>query len=163
MSAEPRRPSKSSSTNPLLVKQEALPSPAPAELPLPSVAAVSRGDYESMPPVSSTSHPQPTSAREIPALDEAEVEAALARIETSEMNDTEGPGFEQDREDYLDQSRKRALDVDHVEVTKRKVCTLVSKTRQFGSNVYSDVASSPSPAGSKFSAHIVTRPNKTTT
>src|SRR5205823_6275013 len=100
MNTEPRRLSKPS--NPLFVKQEVMASPAPADLPLPDANPTSRGPpYESMPPVGGAHAPQRLVSREIPVPDEAEVEAALARIETSEMNDIDGPGFERHRDDYM--------------------------------------------------------------
>ena len=54
--------------------------------------------------------------------DESEVEAEIARIETSEMNDVGDSGFEHEKEDYLAQSRKRAYQVELMETSKRKVC-----------------------------------------
>jgi DNA helicase INO80 len=57
----------------------------------------------------------------MPVPDEAQVEAELARIETTEMSDVDGPGFEVDKEEYTQRGRKRALEADDSEASKRKV------------------------------------------
>ena len=108
------------SPNPLYVKQEAMPSPAPADLPYPDPRAV---HYESMPPVGSAPPPSRLVPRELPAPDEAEVEAALAHIETNEMKDvdTSGIEYQQEKEDYASQTRKHALELETTEGSKRKV------------------------------------------
>ncbi|KAF1957496.1 hypothetical protein CC80DRAFT_592749 [Byssothecium circinans] len=116
--SEPRRSSKSS-INQLLVKQEVMPSLASADHPLLHGGATQRDIYESMPPVASVPLLQPA-PRELPIPDEAAVEAALAHIETSEMNDISGIGFEYDKAEYLSQSHKRGLDVEALEASKRK-------------------------------------------
>ncbi|KAF2638995.1 hypothetical protein P280DRAFT_470990 [Massarina eburnea CBS 473.64] len=116
--AEPRQSSKSS-INQILVKSEAMPSPAPADHHLSHMGDVHHGPYESMPPVGSAPPPHIV-PQELPMPDEAMVEAALAHIETSEMNDIDGTGFEQEKEEYLLQSRKRLLEVENMEVAKRK-------------------------------------------
>lgn len=111
------------SPNPLFVKQEAVPSPAPADLPYQEHRAV---PYESMPPIGSAPPPSRLAPRELPAPDEAAVEAALAHIETNEMKDvdTNSVEFQQDKEDYESRTRKRALEVEATEGRKRKVCGL---------------------------------------
>jgi len=129
---EPRRLSRASANPPLFVKQEPMATPAAADIPLPSVAAHNRGDYESMPPVISAYTPQQLIPREIPVPDEVDVEAALARIETSEMNDLEGDGFEAEREEYLSQGRKRILQIQDAEAGKRKVSLFVTIYRMHG-------------------------------
>ncbi|KAF2866618.1 SNF2 family N-terminal domain-containing protein [Massariosphaeria phaeospora] len=125
---EPRRLSKPSTAHPLYVKQEAMASPAPADLPLQDNGAHSRV-YEDMPPVGGASLPPQGVPREIPVPDEAEVEAALARIETSEMNDIDGPGFEHEREEYFEHTRKRAIELETAESSKRKRRRTVTITR----------------------------------
>jgi DNA helicase INO80 len=97
------------------VKQEAMASPAPASLPLHDSRA-----YEAMPPVTSAQPPKPV-PRELPVADEALVEIELTRIETMEMSDVDGPGFELEKEEYIQNSRKRALELDTAESSKRKV------------------------------------------
>lgn len=107
--------------NPVFVKQETAASPAPADLLLPDAVPIHRNaGYQSMPPVGSAPSSR-LSTREIPFPDEAEVEAALRSIETTEMNDLEGSGDTSDKEEFAQQSRKRALDVEVTEGTKRKV------------------------------------------
>jgi DNA helicase INO80 len=160
---EPRRLSKASANPPLFVKQEPMATPAPADIPLPSVAALNRGDYESMPPVVSAYPPQQLVPREIPVPDEVEVEAALARIETSEMNDLEGDGLEAEREEYLLQGHKRTLEVQNAEAGKRKVGSLVKLFLCKPSNIDSDDASPPSTASPKPSLPTATQPNRLTT
>ena len=64
-------------SNPLFVKQEALASPAPAELAYSDRHPVSYGD---MPPVGSALPPSRLAPRELPAPDEAAVEARCDRF-----------------------------------------------------------------------------------
>jgi DNA helicase INO80 len=110
--ADPVPPVKTQSP---FVKQEAMASPAPAILPLHDGRA-----YEAMPPVTSVQPPKPV-PRELPVADEALVETELARIETMEMSDVDGPGFELEKGEYIQNSRKRALELDTAESSKRKV------------------------------------------
>lgn len=108
-------------SNPLFVKQEALPSPATAELTYPDPRAAV--PFQSMPPVASAPPPSQLVPRELPAPDEAQVEAALAHIETKEMNeiDTTGIDHEREKQEYESQCRKRTIDVASAEDSKRKV------------------------------------------
>lgn len=115
---EPSKPSQPASYTPkppMYVKQEAVPSPAPADLP----HANGYRSYEAMPPVGSAP-PQQYAARELPLPDEAEVQAALAHIETTQMNELDASVAPHERELYLHTSKKRALDVATTEETKRK-------------------------------------------
>ncbi|OAG05683.1 uncharacterized protein CC84DRAFT_1164150 [Paraphaeosphaeria sporulosa] len=107
------------SPNPLYVKQEAVLSPAPADLPYQDPRAV---HYESMPPVGSAPPPSRLVPRELPAPDEAAVEAALAHIETNEMKDVDtfGIEYQQEKDEYALQTRKHALEVEATESSKRK-------------------------------------------
>lgn len=73
-----------------------------------------------MPPVHPAPPPQSV-VREIPVVDEAQVEAELARIETMEMSDADLPGFEAEKADYSQRGLKRALEIETNEVDKRKV------------------------------------------
>jgi DNA helicase INO80 len=108
------------SPNPLFVKQEAAPSPAPADLPYQDSRAV---PYESMPPVGSAPPASRLVPRELPAPEDAAVEAALAHIETHEMKDVDTSSMEVhlEKEEYELQTRKHALDLEATENSKRKV------------------------------------------
>ncbi|KAF2263917.1 helicase SWR1 [Lojkania enalia] len=119
INVEDHRLSKPSTANALFVKQEAMTSPAPTDLPLQDHTALNRG-YEHMPPIGGVPPLQRLVPRELPQVDESQVEAELARIETMEMSDVDGPGFEADKEEYLQRCRKRALDVENAEASKRK-------------------------------------------
>lgn len=162
INAEPRRLSKTTANPPHFVKQEPMATPV-ADIPLPSVAALNRGDYESMPPVVSAYPPQQLVPREIPVPDEAEVEAALARIETSEMNDVEADGLEAEREEYLAQGRKRFVEIQDVEAGKRKVGYFSACFVSVTSNNHSDDASPPSTASLKPLPLTATKPSILTT
>jgi DNA helicase INO80 len=135
INAEPPPLSKPPTTNPLLVKQEGMTSPAPADHAQPNNVGLNRV-YEAMPPVGSAPPVQKLVPREMPLPDEALVEAELARIETMEMSDVD-PGFEAEKEEFLQRARKRALELDNAEQSKRKVslcstmtCTTTSNTSQ---------------------------------
>ncbi|KAF2004418.1 helicase SWR1 [Amniculicola lignicola CBS 123094] len=118
---EPRRLSKASSTHPLYVKQEGMASPAPADVPMHDGSILHR-PYEPMAPV----NPAPPVAPHtivpgaMPEPDQAQVEAELARIETMEMSDVDGPGFEAGKEEHIQRSKKRAMEVEEAESGKRK-------------------------------------------
>ncbi|KAJ4367070.1 putative DNA helicase ino80 [Neocucurbitaria cava] len=99
--------------NPLFVKQE-------ADLPPQGNGYPPRGAYESMPPVSSLQPALQFTTREIPVPDEAEVEAALAHIETKQMTEVEEPGNPQEHEEYKQRNQKRALEVANADNSKRK-------------------------------------------
>ena len=101
---------------PTFVKQEAVPSPAPADLP----HANGYRAYEAMPSVGSAPPPQQYAARELPLPDEADVQAALAHIETTQMNELDAGGALRERELYVQGSKKRALEVEAAEDSKRK-------------------------------------------
>ncbi|KAF2474219.1 helicase SWR1 [Lindgomyces ingoldianus] len=116
---ELRRLSKPSLANPLFVKQEAMTSPAPAELPLLD-GPLLRDGLDPIMAVGAVPLPQQLVPREGPVVDEAQVEAELARIETMEMSDIDGPGFEAEKEEYAQRCRKRASEVEHAEANKRK-------------------------------------------
>jgi DNA helicase INO80 len=103
---------------PLFVKQEAT-TPAPADITSQELA-YSRA-YEAMPLVGTVAPPAQAVPHEIPVPDEALVEAELVRIETLEMGDLDDLGFEVEKEEYLQRSRKRALDIEASEAEKRKV------------------------------------------
>jgi DNA helicase INO80 len=108
---------------PPFVKQERIPSPAPAEMAPQDNGILHQGPYE--PPISLSGalppqHFAPT--RELPVPDEAEVEAALAHIETKQMNDLEGIGSPIDHYEWKERSLKRGLEVTAGETVKRKVC-----------------------------------------
>jgi DNA helicase INO80 len=104
--------------NPLFVKQEQVPSPAPADLLPHENGYTKQASYEPFAAVHPAEHNAP---RELPLPDEAEVQAALAHIETTQMNDLDPAGIPHEREMYVQRSRKRALDVASAEDNKRKV------------------------------------------
>ncbi|KAF1850971.1 uncharacterized protein K460DRAFT_350956 [Cucurbitaria berberidis CBS 394.84] len=108
------------SPNPLFVKQEAMTSPAPPDLPPQGNGYPPRGLYESMPPVGSLQPSLQPSSRELPVPDEAEVEAALAHIETKQMNEVEDSGTPHEHEEHKERSQKRALEVTNADNSKRK-------------------------------------------
>jgi DNA helicase INO80 len=116
---DPYRPSKPLPTQ-HFVKQEAMASPAPADLPHQDNGYASRGAYDSMPPVGSLQPAPQYATRELPPPDEAEVEAALAHIETKQMNDLEQSGTPHEFEEYKQRCQKRALEVASAEGNKRK-------------------------------------------
>lgn len=117
--------------HPLFVKQEPMASPAPAEMAPLDNGILHRGPYEPSLPVGGALPPQhfaPT--RELPPPDEAEVEAALAHIETKQMNDLEGLGSPADHGEWKERSLKRGLEVTAGETVKRKVCWLCKLPQQ---------------------------------
>ncbi|CAN9272365.1 unnamed protein product [Alternaria alternata] len=101
------------------VKQEAMPSPAPADLPHQENGYAPRG-YDAMPPVGTIQPPLQSATRELPAPDEAEIEAALAHIETKQMSDIDESATPRDLEDFKQKSQKRLLEVGVAEANKRK-------------------------------------------
>lgn len=120
ISSHSPRLSKQSPTNVLFVKSEAMASPAPAEH-APIQPFASGRAYEPTAPVSLAPPTHHTLPRELPVPDEAQVENELTRIETMEMSDVDGPGFEADKEEYLQRGRKRSLQANENEASKRKV------------------------------------------
>ncbi|ORY09922.1 SNF2 family N-terminal domain-domain-containing protein [Clohesyomyces aquaticus] len=128
INSEIRRLSNASLANPHFVKQEAIASPAPADLPLPDHSAPNRG-FDPVMAASAGPPPPRLVPREGPAVDEALVEAEIARIETMEMSDMDIPGFEAEKEEYAQRCRKRALEVEHIEANKRKRRRMAAMTR----------------------------------
>lgn len=59
--------------------------------------------------------------RELPVPDEAEIEAALAHIETKQMNDIDGMAAPEEHMEWKQRNLKRGIQVANAEVTKRKV------------------------------------------
>ncbi|CAI6333369.1 unnamed protein product [Periconia digitata] len=107
--------------NPLLIKQEvAPPSPSPAERPTSNTSATTHGAYGASPAAGTAPPSYHPTSRELPVPDAADVQAEMARIETSEMNDIGDSGFEREKEEYLAHRRKRELDVNEMECSKRK-------------------------------------------
>ncbi|KAH3904140.1 chromatin-remodeling ATPase INO80 [Parastagonospora nodorum] len=103
------------------VKQEPMASPAPADLAPHDNGILHRAPYDPIHPVA-PSHALQSFAtpRDLPAPDEAEIEAALAHIETKQMNDLDGPGAPFEHEEWRERSLKRGLDVISGETVKRK-------------------------------------------
>jgi DNA helicase INO80 len=114
-------PALSKPSNPF-VKQEPMHSPAPADLAPQENGVHHRGPYEPLQPVGIADAPQHFAPpRELPVPDEAEIEAALAHIETKQMGDLDGSApFE--HEEWRQHSLKRGLEVISGETAKRKVC-----------------------------------------
>ena len=73
-----------------------------------------------MPPVGTIQPPLQSATRELPAPDEAEIEAALAHIETKQMSDIDESATPRDLEDFKQKSQKRLLEVGVAEANKRK-------------------------------------------
>ncbi|KAJ4308924.1 putative DNA helicase ino80, partial [Neodidymelliopsis sp. IMI 364377] len=113
---QPQQPPPFASKPPHFVKQEAMPSPAPPDLP----HANGYRPYEAMPPVGSAPPLHHYPPRELPLPDEADVQTALAHIETTQMNDLDAAAVPLEREEYARNSKKRALDVATAEDSKRK-------------------------------------------
>ena len=110
VNADPFRASKPVPTQ-QFVKQEAMASPAPADLPLHENGYTPRAPYDAVAPVG-TVQTQPQSAtRELPAPDEAEIEKELALIETTQMGDMDGVISSTEEAEYKQRSQKRILEV----------------------------------------------------
>ncbi|KAK1915088.1 putative DNA helicase ino80 [Pyrenophora teres f. teres] len=111
------------STKPLpnqhFVKQEAMASPAPTDLP-PLENAYPPRVYDVVPLASTVQPPLLSATRSLPAPDEAEIEAALANIETRQMTDLDDSGTPHEFDDYKKRSQKRVLEVAAAEASKRK-------------------------------------------
>ena len=107
------------SVNPLFVKQESVTSPVQNNM-SPQQNGIPYRGYEAMPPVGSLQPPLQFASRELPMLDEAEIEAALAHIETRQMSDLDEQGSSHERLEYLQRNQKRILEVTGSESGKRK-------------------------------------------
>ncbi|OCK98141.1 uncharacterized protein K441DRAFT_685116 [Cenococcum geophilum 1.58] len=115
-----RRSSKTSVTNSLQVKQEVVASPAPPDLPMNDNITVLQRPFERT-IMNGDIHPTPSHIpRDIPVPDESAVEAEIARIETMDLSDIEGPEFEEERQEYIKRCKKRSLEVETAESVKRK-------------------------------------------
>lgn len=111
------------SPNPLFVKQEPMPSPAPDMAPQDN-GVPHREPYQPLQPVGIPHAPQHfAQPRELPVPDEAEIEAALAHIETKQMNDLDTSGAPLEQDEWKQRSIKRGLEVISGETAKRKVCS----------------------------------------
>jgi DNA helicase INO80 len=110
---------KATVTTSLHVKQEAVASPAPPELPMKEHIAAPRQPFDQI-VLNGDSH-YPHAHHNIPIPDEKDVENEVARIETTEMSDVDIPGFEEERHEYIQRGKKRYLEVEAAELEKRKV------------------------------------------
>ena len=119
LTPDPYRPSKPLH-NPQFVKQEAVASPAPADLPLQENGFTPRPAYDAVPLAGSVQPSLQSATRELPAPDEAEIEAQLAHIETTQMGDLDGPVPMYEETEYKQRSQKRVLEVAATEAAKRK-------------------------------------------
>jgi DNA helicase INO80 len=125
---EHNRPSKP--PNPLFVKQEPMASPAPPDLALQDNGILHREPYDPIHPVGMSHASQHfATPRELPAPDEAEIEAALAHIETKQMNNLDALGAPFEHEEWRDRNLKRGLDVISGEAAKRKKRRTATLTR----------------------------------
>ncbi|KAF1839073.1 helicase SWR1 [Decorospora gaudefroyi] len=116
---DPPRPSKPLH-NHHFVKQEVMPSPAPADLPPHDNGYTSREVYDPVPPTGNLHPSSQPATRELPVPDEADIEAALAHIETKQMNELDESGTPHELQDYKQRSQKRGLEVAATEASKRK-------------------------------------------
>ncbi|KAF1915355.1 SNF2 family N-terminal domain-containing protein [Ampelomyces quisqualis] len=116
--------------NPHFVKQEPMPSPAPADLAPPDNRVLHRAPYEPLQPPGVPCVAQPSARpRELPVPDEAEIEAALAHIETKQMSDMDATGAPFHHEEWAQRTLKRRLDVISGETAKRKKRRTATLTR----------------------------------
>lgn len=117
---EPPLMPKASLSNIHPTKQEPIASPIATDIPMQDNVPLPTG-YNAIMPVANGRSSGRLMVKEIPVPDESAVEAELARIETAEMSDIEGPGFEQEKKEYLQRGKKRGLEIEAAEVSKRKV------------------------------------------
>ena len=109
-------------SHPHFVKQEPMHSPAPADLAPHHNGILHPAPYEPLPPVAlAQAVPHTAAPRELPVPDEAEIEAALAHIETKEMGGADEAVGTSEHDEWNERSRKRGLEVTNGEIAKRKV------------------------------------------
>ncbi|EMD67739.1 hypothetical protein COCSADRAFT_168915 [Bipolaris sorokiniana ND90Pr] len=120
VNADPFRPSKPL-PNQHFVKQEAMASPAPADLPLHENGYTPRPTHDAI-AVPGTVQPAAlqSATRELPPPDEADVEAQLAHIETTQMGDMDILINSREEAEYRQRCQKRILEVSATEASKRK-------------------------------------------
>ncbi|KAL5121742.1 putative DNA helicase ino80 [Pleosporales sp. CAS-2024a] len=112
------------------VKQETVPCPAPADLLPLNNGVAHRTSYDQIRPAGLPHAPQHCAPpRELPAPDEAEIEAALAHIETKQMSDMDGLAAPFEHDEWRDRSLKRGLQVIASETSKRKKRRTATLTR----------------------------------
>lgn len=81
----------------------------------------SNGAQPVQPPAAAASLPLPPPTGP-PGLTVKAVEEAYAEIEKGDLSDIEAPGFEMPEQEWHSRSKKRALEVQVKEGTRRKVC-----------------------------------------
>ncbi|RAR14376.1 helicase SWR1 [Stemphylium lycopersici] len=119
VTADPFRASKPV-PNQQFVKQEAMASPAPADLPLHENGYTPRAPYDAVASVGTVQSQPQSATRELPAPDEAEIDKALALIETTQMGDVDSVMSSTEEAEYKQRSQKRILEVAATEASKRK-------------------------------------------
>ncbi|KAI9714816.1 MAG: putative DNA helicase ino80 [Bogoriella megaspora] len=131
---EDRRRSKSSSIHHPHVKTEAVHSPITDQKPVINGTASYTNSSDTAPihdrvdasraPLphtkSSSNHLAPEKKASTKITSHREVEAEYAKIEAMDESDVEGPGFDEHKVAFLRQGKKRALDVEALENTRRK-------------------------------------------
>jgi len=103
------------------VKQEPMPSPAPADRGPLDNGILHRRPYDPAAMAGGTLPLQHfAQPRELPAPDEAEIEAAIAHIETQLVNDGGGFGAPVDHDEWTQRNLKRRAELEHAETSKSK-------------------------------------------
>lgn len=116
--------------HPHFVKQEPMPSPAPADLAPHHNGILHPAPYEPLPSVAlAPSIPHTAQPRELPVPDEAEIEAALAHIETKQMSEVDTAVGSSEHDEWKERSLKRGLEVVSGETAKRKKRRTATLTR----------------------------------
>jgi DNA helicase INO80 len=150
--------------NALFVKQEPMPSPAPADLAPHGNGVLHRAPYEPLQSVAMQHPPHHLAPpRELPVPDEAEIEAALAHIETKQMNDLDSLGAPFEQDEWKQRTLKRGLDVISGETVKRKVRSKSRLCECLVANKPSDGEQQPSHASTTFLPRTATTLNSPTT
>ncbi|KAH7386949.1 SNF2 family N-terminal domain-containing protein [Phaeosphaeria sp. MPI-PUGE-AT-0046c] len=116
--------------HPHFVKQEPMPSPAPADLAPHHNGILHPAPYEPLPPVAlAQSVPHTAQPRKLPVPDEAEIEAALAHIETKQMSEVDTAVGSSEHDEWKERSLKRGQEVISGETAKRKKRRTATLTR----------------------------------
>lgn len=103
------------------VKREAAASPPPPETPMNDNITLYRRSPKRVVENGEARQIFSEPLQDIPLPNERDVELECAKIETMEFSDVESPGFEKEKEEFLERGRKRILDIELAESLKRKV------------------------------------------
>lgn len=79
----------------------------------------------------------PKPRRALTVRENEKVSKALVEIDDAVFSDVDTTGFDEERKRYITKSRKRALDVEEVETTKRKVPNTRSEYRSRADKTFS--------------------------